>query len=409
MGSHVVENAHAAFTSPFVHTEFNHRRLLKSRGLDSLKELDDFRFETIPDGLPLPDLDATQDIPALCDSTRKYCLVPFRNLVVKLNGSVHHPCIVSDGAMSFTLQVAEVLHIPAVLFWTTSACGFMGFLHYRELVDGGLVPLKDESYFANGYLDTRVKWIKGTKDNRLRDLLSFIQTTDPNDIMLNFAEEEAQRSFKASAVILNAFHDLEHEVLTALTSMFPHIYSIGSLCLLLNQTSHDTRLKSIRSNLWKEETECLEWLDRKEPGSVVYVHFGSITVMTPQQLTEFAWGLANSNHPFLWVIRPDLVEGDSAMLPDGFVEMTQGREQQTNCWFVCSQLGLGMEIDSNVKRDTVEGLVRELMNGDEGREMRKLATELKEKAENAGVEGVGSSFFNLEKVVDHVMMSEKVD
>ncbi|KAJ8619122.1 hypothetical protein MRB53_015308 [Persea americana] len=434
-------------------------RLLKSRGLDSLKGLHDFRFETIPDGLPSPDLDATQDIPALCDSTRKYCLVPFRNLVVKLNGSVHHPrvsCIVSDGAMCFTLQVAEVLHIPEVLFWTTSACGFMGFLHYRELVDRGLVPLKDESYFANGYLDTRVKWIKGTKDNRLRDLLSFIQTTDPNDIMLNFAEEEAQRSFKASAVILNAFHDLEHEVLTALTSMFPHIYSIGSLCLLLNQTSHDTRLKSIRSNLWKEETECLEWLDRKEPGSVVYVDFGSITVMTPQQLTEFAWGLANSNHPFLWVIRPDLVEGDSAMLPDGFVEMTQGRgllaswcpqeevlahrsvggflthcgwnstlesncagvpvicrpffaEQQTNCWFVCSQLGLGMEIDSNVKRDTVEGLVRELMNGDEGREMRKLATELKEKAENAGVEGVGSSFFNLEKVVDHVMMSEKVD
>ncbi|RWR89931.1 UDP-glucosyl transferase 85A2 [Cinnamomum micranthum f. kanehirae] len=447
------------FHITFVNTEFNHRRLLKSRGPDSLKGLEDFRFETIPDGLPSTDKDATQDITALCDSTSKNCLVPFRKLVEKLNGSVNMPpvsCIVSDGVMSFTMKVAEELCIPEVLFWTTSACGFMGYLHYKELVERGLVPLKDESYLTNGYLDTRINWIKGMKDIRLRDLPSFVQTTDPNDIMFNFAGGEAQKTFKSSALILNTFHDLEHEVLTALTSMFPHVYSIGSLSLLLNQIPDDSQLKSIGSNLWKEETECLEWLDTKEPGSVVYVNFGSITVMTPQQLSEFAWGLANSNHPFLWVIRPDLVTGDSAMLPDGFVEMTQGRgllaswcpqedvlahtsvggflthcgwnstlesvcagvpmicwpffaEQQTNCWLAVNELGIGMEIDSNVKRESVEELVRELMgNGDKGRMMRKKAMELKEKAKDAAVEGVGSSFLNLEKVANQILRSEKL-
>ena len=77
----------------------------------------------------------------------------------------------------------------------------------------------------------------------------------------------------------------------------PHATSyllLGPLHLPLNHQVHDNDLKQLGSNLWKEEPECLQWLDSKEPNSVVYVNFGSITVMTPDQLTEFAWGLANS-------------------------------------------------------------------------------------------------------------------
>jgi cyanohydrin UDP-glucosyltransferase len=35
-------------------------------------------------------------------------------------------------------------------------------------------------------------------------------------------------------------------------------------------------------------------------------------------LKEFAWGLANSKHPFLWIVRPDVVMVDSAILPEKF-------------------------------------------------------------------------------------------
>ena len=133
------------FHITFVNTEYNHKRLLKSRGPNALDGLPDFRFETIPDGLPPPEIDATQDIPALCDSTSKNCLVPFRQLLAKLNSSSGVPpvtCIVSDGVMSFTLKAAEELGIPDVLFWTTSACGFLGYMHYRSLIERGFTPLK---------------------------------------------------------------------------------------------------------------------------------------------------------------------------------------------------------------------------------------------------------------------------
>ncbi|XP_044476012.1 7-deoxyloganetin glucosyltransferase-like [Mangifera indica] len=447
---------HKGFHITFVNTEFNHQRLLKSRGADSLAGLPAFRFETIPDGLPPTDVDATQDIPTLCDSTSKTCLPHFKNLLDRLNNrSSDVPpvsCIVSDGVMSFTLDAAEELGIPEVLFWTTSACGFMAYVHYRQLIEKGYTPLKDESCLTNGYLDTVIDWIPGIKDIRLRDIPTFIRTTDVNTIIMNFVLSETERAKKASAIILNTFHDLEQDVLGAFASILPPVYSVGPLHLQINQIP-DNDTKQIGSNLWKEETECLEWLDSKEPNSVVYVNFGSITVMTADQLIEFAWGLANSKQTFLWVIRPDLVAGDTAILPPEFLTETKERsilanwcpqeqvlshpsiggflthsgwnstlesissgvpmvcwpffaEQQTNCRYSCKEWGIGMEIDNDVKRDEVEALVRELMEGEKGKEMRKKAIEWREMAKHATTGTTGSSYKNLEEVVNEVLLTK---
>lgn len=136
---------HKGFHITFVNTEYNHKRLLKSRGPNSLDGLPSFTFETIPDGLPPTDANATQDIPSLCESTRTKCLPYFRDLLYKLNSSPNIPpvsCIVSDGVMSFTVEAAQELGLPEVLFWTTSACGFMGYVQYQNLIEEGLIPLK---------------------------------------------------------------------------------------------------------------------------------------------------------------------------------------------------------------------------------------------------------------------------
>ncbi|KAJ4967594.1 hypothetical protein NE237_019443 [Protea cynaroides] len=83
------------FHISFVNTEFNHKRLVTS--------LQGFPHHL--HGLPSSDdTDATQDIPALSQSTSSTCLVPFRNLLSKLNAANDIPpvtCIVSDSSMSF--------------------------------------------------------------------------------------------------------------------------------------------------------------------------------------------------------------------------------------------------------------------------------------------------------------------
>ncbi|XP_019091383.1 PREDICTED: UDP-glycosyltransferase 85A2-like [Camelina sativa] len=177
------------FHVTFVNTIYNHKRLLRSRGPNALNGIPSFRFEYIPDGLPETNKDATQDVPPLCASTKKNCLAPFKELLRRINTADDVPpvsSIVSDGIMSFTLDAAEELGVPDVVFWTTSACGFLAYLHFYRFIEKGLSPLKDESYLTKEHLDTKIDWIPSMGNLRLKDIPSFIRTTNPDDIMLNF-------------------------------------------------------------------------------------------------------------------------------------------------------------------------------------------------------------------------------
>lgn len=288
------------------------------------------------------------------------------------------------------------------------------------------------------------------KNITLRDLPGIYHTIDPNDLLLNFVVEQIEVASKASAIILPTFDALESDVLNALSTMFPKLYSIGPLEFFLDQIS-DNRFESFHCNLWKEEFECLKWLDSQEPNSVLYVNFGSVIVMRYNQLVELAWGLANSKKKFLWVIRPDLVEGETLLVPQEIVEEVKDRalmvswcpqekvlkhkavagflshcgwnstiesiingvpmiccpffnDQILNCKYICSEWNFGMKMDSeNVTRDEVEKLVVELMDGEKGKEMKNKAIEWKKMAEEA-TNINGSSSLNLDKLVSEVLL-----
>jgi hypothetical protein len=119
-----------------------------------------------------------------------------------------------------------------------------------------LLLFADECYLTNGYLDTVIDWIPGMNHILLRDLPTYVQTTDPNDVMFKFIVHAVETAPKASGIIIHTFDALEQEVLDALTPMFPRVYSIGPLQLLLNRSPNDP-LKSIGYSLWEEETESL--------------------------------------------------------------------------------------------------------------------------------------------------------
>ncbi|OWM90006.1 hypothetical protein CDL15_Pgr026919 [Punica granatum] len=289
------------------------------------------------------------------------------------------------------------------------------------------------------------------KNMRLRDMPSFLRTTAPDDVIFNFVMDTAARFDKASATIIHTFEALEADVLDAFSSMFSRpAYAIGPFQLLIDRIpENENQLKHIRCNLWKEDMQCLQWLDSQKPESVLYINFGSIAFLTSQQLIEFAMGIASSKHPFLWIIRPDLVNGDTAIFPPEFNEETKGRafisewcpqeevlnhpsvggflthcgwnsaietltagvpmlcwpyfgDQQTICKYACMDWEVGLEIGSDVKRDKVQKLTKELMDGEKGKQIKKRAMEWKRLAFEATVEQ-GSSAINLEKLVCEII------
>jgi len=450
------------FHVTFANNEFNHRRLLRSQGPDKIHGVPAFRFATFADGLPPSNPDATQDIPALCYAIMNTCQPRFMELLAKLNEEAEASdgalppvtCVVADSLMTFALRGARQLGLRCATLWTGSACGFMTYHHYKDLRDRGIFPLKDEAQLSNGYLDdTIIDWLPAMpKDLRLRDIPTFVRTTDPDDVMFNFFVHETAAMTEASGVVINTFDELDATLLDAMSKILPPIYTAGPLHQTArNNVPEKSPAAALGSSLWKEQDAPLRWLDGRAPRSVVYVNFGSITVMSNEQLLEFAWGLANSGYAFLWNVRPDLVKGDEAAIPPEFSVETEGRsmlstwcpqakvleheavgvflthsgwnsslesissgvpmvcwpffaDQQTNCRYKCTEWGVGMEIADDARRAEVEAMIREVMDGEKGREMRRRVTELRDSAV-ASARRDGRSMRNVDKLINEVLLA----
>ncbi|KAL2977050.1 hypothetical protein AAZX31_13G043600 [Glycine max] len=174
------------------------------------------------------DADVARDIISLCETIREHLLLPFCDLLARLKDSATKSlvppvtCLVSDCAMTFTIQAAEELSLPIVLIQPASACSLLSGLHFRSLFYKGLVQLKDESC---------VDWIPGLKNFRLKDLPDFIRTTQIKITMVECFIESANNVHRASAVIINTSDELESDVLNAHTSMLASVSkSVPMLC-----------------------------------------------------------------------------------------------------------------------------------------------------------------------------------
>ncbi|KAL5565600.1 hypothetical protein UlMin_028764 [Ulmus minor] len=83
----------------------------------------------------------------------------------------------------------------------------------------------------------------------------------------------------------------------------------------------------------------LEWLDKQEPNSVIYVSFGTTTAFTDEQIEEMALGLEQSKQKFIWVVRDadkgNIFDGEEVRkveLPKGFEENVKSRGIVVRDW-----------------------------------------------------------------------------
>ncbi|GLJ28290.1 hypothetical protein SUGI_0556040 [Cryptomeria japonica] len=410
-------------------------------------------FETIPDGLPLQHK-RTSQIEELCESITNNCPLYFEKLIDKLKDTADVPpltCIVYDALMTWAQKSAKRLGIPGVSFWTASACGFYIYFSMPLLREKGYIPLKDKSYLTNGYLEEEeISFIPGMPLLHTKDVPSFCY--DATNYLFEFLETQCQAALLADFMVINTFDELDRTIIETLQAKLP-VYSIGPLLL---STAEETNGLSnmISVSIFTEETSCVKWLDDQGAHSVIYVCFGSMAVISEKELVEFAWGLEASKQPFLWAIRPDLIHGASAVLPVEFVDKVKGRgffvswapqiqvlshpsvggflthsgwnstiesicavvpmislpfcaEQQINRTFVCQVWKIGVSMNADVKRGEVQEMVRRLMKGEEGEEMRRKAGELRDASIKAVKKG-GSSYNNLEKILAKMGGSNKI-
>ncbi|XP_062115495.1 7-deoxyloganetic acid glucosyltransferase-like [Humulus lupulus] len=437
----------------FLNTDHIHNRLIKYTDIETrYSKYTGFIFRTISDGLDEDHPRKGKLVWDIVHSLHQKAKPVLKEMLVSGQlGSGDSPSVtymISDGLFGeFTIDVGEELGIPTVHFRCSSACYFWSYFFFPRLLESGEIPITN--------MDKLISSVPGMESFlRARDLPSMCRVTDvTTDQTLHMVHEVTYQSHRARALILNTFEDLEGPIVRRITEFCPNIYTIGPLHTHLNvRLAQNSKWSSDQSsnNLYDEDRSCLTWLDSQPPHSVIYVSFGSITVVSKAELLEFWYGLVNSKQRFLWVMPPDMVLGEDGenSVPADLEEATRERgcmvgyapqeqvlahsavggflthsgwnstlesigagvpmicwpyfgDQQINSRFVSQVWNLGLDMKDVCDRKVVEKMVNDLMV-ERRREFAESTAEMARLAKRSVNEG-GPSYSNLERLIQDII------
>ncbi|XP_004305941.1 PREDICTED: UDP-glucose flavonoid 3-O-glucosyltransferase 7-like [Fragaria vesca subsp. vesca] len=349
-------------------------------------------------------------------------------------------CLVADMFFPWATDVASKLGIPTLIFHGISYFALCATLCVHLYKPHNQVS-SDSEPFVIPNLPDKIEL------NR-KKIPDFVKDGVENEFKKMY--EESMEALKSSyGVLVNSFYELEHSYADHYRNVLGlKAWHIGPLWLC-NEVE-DQKLST-------DEHECMKWLDRKKPNSVVYVCFGSLANFGDAQLLEIAIGLEASGHHFIWVVnKQNIIEEN--WLPEGFEERIEGKgmiirgwapqvkilsheavggfvthcgwnstleavcagvpmvtwplfaEQFYNEKLITQVLGIGVDVGAQewirvdgeiVKSENIEKAVRKAMVGEKAEEMRSRARGYAEMARRAIEEG-GSSYTDLNSLIEEL-------
>lgn len=223
-------------------------------------------------------------------------------------------CFIADSMVFWAQDVADAVGIPRIAFWPMSASSFSLVYNFQPL----LAPYRSKR--NTGEADDGedfITSIPGLAPEILR-LVDFPFITGTDMVYENMSRiSKAMKS--ANAAVVHSVYEIESSSVDALRQELP-IYTIGPLL------PHDSNYSQIKSRPLDEDDNCLQWLNSRDPLSVLYIAFGTSGTWSDAELKELALALeASHEQPFLWVLRPTW--GAETSILDIFSEQTKRRSK----------------------------------------------------------------------------------
>ncbi|KAM4113650.1 hypothetical protein ACJW30_04G011600 [Castanea mollissima] len=378
--------------------------------------------------------DASTDSDALFENFKVTVSQSLIKLIKTQKNSRHPPkFVVYDSGMPWALNLARELGLDGAPFFTQS--GVVNAIYYHGYKGTLKWPLEEPTVS-----------LPSMPLLEANDLPSFMADTGTYRALFSTLLNQFSNIDEANWIFCNTVYELEDEVLNWMTSQWP-VKTVGPTIpsIYLDKRLEDD--KEYGLSLFKPEGDaCMKWLDTMEAGSVIYVSFGSLASLGADQMEELTLGLKNSNCHFLWVVR----DSEHKKLPANFVQettekwlvvswcnqlevlahkaigcfmthcgwnstlealslgvpmvaMPQWTDQRTNAKFIVDVWKVGVKIKLDEKglanKEEIELCLREIMEGESGKEMKKNSVKWKKLAIEAMVEG-GSSDKNIEEFVE---------
>ncbi|CAL1387477.1 unnamed protein product [Linum trigynum] len=391
-----------------------------------------FTFHLIPEGLSENEsssMDATSLI-GLFNEKLAETLQEHLSILLSENTDEPVASLIVDASWHFTRGIADAAKLPRFVLRTSNACSFLVYNSFPLLLQKGYMPVKESR------LEELVPELPPLK---VKDLPE-IKMKKPEDFFYLVAG--MIRTVNASSgLIWNSSEDLEQDALMKCRQVFNvPIFNIGPFHNYFPPSSSPA-----------ESQDSISWLDTQAPNSVIYVSFGTMAVLTQTEFLEIAYGLANSQQPFLWVVRPGSVQGSEwlELLSDEFLEKVCGRgeivkwapqqavlahpavggfwthcgwnstfesicegvpmichpsfgDQKVNARYVSDVWRVGIHLEDKRDRAAIEKAIRTLMVEDEGVEIRRKSLAWKEKIDGSLKQG-GSSYQCLDSLISSIL------
>ncbi|GLJ25446.1 hypothetical protein SUGI_0487220 [Cryptomeria japonica] len=434
----------------FIATERVRERMIQAQegaAIHVTSALQNIRIETISDGLS-PDCEETNDVDMRMDLMKKVGGLTFQRVIERLNSQGHTnkvSCIVYDSLLNWVPHIANKFNITSAFFWTQSCAVYAIYYHFYT----GMVKAKDETENVRDVIE-----IPGLPQLCQSDTPSFLQSSNPCESLLRLVMDQFSTIFQATWILGNSFNELEMTEIQSINSLIP-IVTVGPLVPSAFLDGNNPQDQDVGIHLWKTEN-CIDWLNTKEASTVAYVSFGSVAVLSKEQIIEIALGLKASRYSFLWVIRPDQNKEGKNNVHDflnGFLEDTidqglvvswcsqaavlnhpsvgmfvthcgwnstleslssglpvvtisQWSDQTTNSKYIEEVWKTGIRLNKTayglVGKDEIEKSVKTVMESEDGVELRKNALKWKTLAKEAMMKG-GSSDKNIEWFIREVI------
>ncbi|CAL1404010.1 unnamed protein product [Linum trigynum] len=359
------------------------------------------------------------------------------DLITKYEATPHPvTALVYEPFLPWALDVAKDHGLYAASFFTQPCA--VDFIYYN--IRHGLLKLPVETW------PVRVPgWAVELEP---RDVPSFVNAPEAYPAYFAMVVDQFSNTDKADYVLINTYYELEKEALDTMSKVCP-ILAIGPTVpsiYLDNRIPNDDEYGVDLFTL--QRSTATAWAAAKPPNSIIYVAFGSMVNFPPAQMTELASGLKRTNHPFIWVIRDtelaklphNFVDdlGDNALVVNWAPQVEILASGKVGCFFThCGwnstiealSLGIPMvafpqwtdqppnaklvedvwrvgvrvrvEEDGMVRGAELERCLKEVMEGESGREMKRSAEKWRELAVLAVSEG-GSSNRSLDEFVARV-------
>ncbi|KAK4739978.1 hypothetical protein R3W88_003675 [Solanum pinnatisectum] len=301
-------------TTPLNATKFS-KTIQKDRELGSDISIRTTEFPCKEAGLP----EGCENLASTTSSemTMKFikALYLFEQPVEQFMKEDHPDCLIVGTFFAWAVDVAAKLGIPRLAFNGTGLLPMCAYHCLMEHKPHLKVESETEEFIIPGLPDT-IKMSRSKLSQHWTDEKETPMTAMVKDFM------RAERT--SYGAIVNSFYELEPNYVQHFRKVVGRkVWHVGPVSLC-NKDNEDKSQRGQDSSLC--EQKCLDWLNTKEPKSVIYICFGSMSIFSSDQLLEIATALEASDQQFIWVVRQNTTnEEQDKWMPEGFEEKLNGR------------------------------------------------------------------------------------